>query len=106
MASLVRASIMKCTVRAALVFLGATWTSVSLSIPVAAPCVAVSLGRFLDLEALGKDEAGCDEGGNLFGVHRDNHQSCLLGKPRISVLVKIPGGANRGLPRFVDNLLK
>jgi len=96
---------MKRTIRAGGVFLGASGMGVSESIAIGTLGVAVSLGRFLDLEPLGEEEEGGEEDGNVVGVNGDNHRSGLLGEPNSSALVKVPGRANRDLLRVVDGFL-
>jgi len=48
-------------------------------------------GGKLDLEFLREDEDPCCEGRNVLGVDGNNHRSGLLGCPRISARVKVPG---------------
>jgi len=48
------------------------------------------VGKF-DLAFMRENEDPCSEGGNMLGVDRDNHRSGLLGLPRISARVKVPG---------------
>jgi len=100
-----RTSMMKRTVRAGGVFLGASGMGVSESVTGGTLGVAVSLGRFLDLEPLGEEEEGGEEDGNVVGVNGDDHRSGLLGEPNSSALVKVPGRANRDLLRVVDGFL-
>ena len=47
-------------------------------------------GKF-DLAFLREDDNIRGDGGNVLGVDGDNHQSSLLGPPRISARVKVPG---------------
>ena len=58
LASVSRASMMKCTIGACAVFLGASGSGVAKSVAVGTLGVAVSLRRFLDLELLGEEEEG------------------------------------------------
>ena len=81
----------KCTVGAGGVLLGASGMGVSKMIAVGALGVSVSLGRFLDLEPFGEEEEGREEDGNVVGVNGDNHRSGLLVEPNSSALVKIQG---------------
>ena len=46
-----------------------------------------------------------EEDGNVVGLNGDNHRSGLLGNPRSSVLVTVPGQANRDRLGVVDGLL-
>jgi len=96
---------MKRTIRAGGVFLGASGMGVSESVTVGALGVAVSLGRFLDLEPRGEAEEGGEEDGNIVGVNGDDHRSGLLGEPSSSALVKVPGRTNRDLLCVVDGFL-
>ena len=96
---------MKRTIRSGGVLLGASGMGVSESITIGALGVAVSLGCFLDLEPLGEEEDGREEDGNGVGVNGDNHRSGLLGEPKSSALVKVPGRANRDLLRVADGFL-
>jgi len=96
---------MKRTIQAGGVLLDASGMGVSESITVGALGVAVSLGRYLDLEPLGEEEEGGEEDGNVVGVNGDNHRSGLLGEPNSSALVKVPGCANRDLFRVADGFL-
>jgi len=105
LATMGRTSMMKRTIRAGGVFLGASGMGVSEPVAVGTLGVAVSLGRFLDLEPLGEEEEGGEEDGNVVGVNGDNHRSGLLGEPNSSALVKVPGRANRDLLRVVDGFL-
>jgi len=105
LATVGRTSMMKCTVWAGGVLLGASGIGVSKSIAVGALGVAVSLGHFLDFEPLGEEEEGGEEDGNVVGVNGDNHRSGLLGEPNSSALVKVPGRANRDLLRVADGFL-
>jgi len=47
-------------------------------------------GKF-DLAFLREDEDTRGKSGNVLGVDGDNHRSGLLGAPRISTRVKVPG---------------
>jgi len=96
---------MKRTVVAGKVFLRGLGIGVSKKVVVGALGVAVTLGRFLDLEPLGEQEGGLEEDENLVRISRDDQRSGLLGKSSSSALVKVPGRANRGLQRIVDGFL-
>jgi len=104
-ASVGRTSMMKRTIRAGGMFLGASGMGVSEPVAVGTLGVAVSLGRFLDLEPLGEEEEGREEDGNVVGVNGDDHRSGLLGEPNSSALVMVPGRANRDLLRVADGFL-
>jgi len=93
---------MKCAIGASWVLLGASGMGVSETVAVQALGVAVSLRRFLDFAPLREEEEGGAEDGNVVGVNRDNHRSGLLGEPSRSVLVKVPGRANRDRLGVVD----
>jgi len=105
LASMGRTSMMKRTIRAGGVLLGASGMGVSEPVAVGTLGVAVSLGRFLDLEPLGEEEEGREEDGNVVGVNGDDHRSGLLGEPNSSAPVKVPGRANRDLLRVEDGFL-
>jgi len=96
---------MKRTIRAGGVLLGAAGMGVSESVAVGTLGVEVSLGRFLDLEPLREEEQGGDEGGNVVGVNGDNHRGGLIGEPNSAALVKVPGRANRDLLPIADGFL-
>ena len=98
-------SMMKRTVRAGGVLLGASGMGVCESVAVGTLGVAVSLGRFLDLEPVGEEEEGWEEDGHVVGVNGDDHRSGLLCEPSSSALVKVPGRANRDLLGVVDGFL-
>jgi len=89
--SVSRASMMKGTNGARRVGGGASLMGVSVS-----PTVSTlggsggGEGKF-DLAFLGKDEDTRGKGGDVLGVDGDNHRSGLLGAPRISARVKVPG---------------
>ena len=100
-----RASLMKRTVGAGGVFLGAPGRSVSKSVAVGTLGVPASLRCFLDPEWFEEKEEGWEEDGNVVGVDSDTHRSVLLGAPSSSVLVKEPRRANRDLFRVVDGFL-
>jgi len=102
LASVGRTSMMKRTVQAGGVLLSASGMGVSELITIGALGVAVSLGRFLDLEPLGEEEEGGEEERDVVGVNGDNHLSGLLGEPNSSALVKVPGRANRDPLRVAD----
>jgi len=86
---------MKRTIGAGGVFLGASGIGVSESVAVGALGVAVGLCSLFDLETPRDEEEGWGENENVVGVKGDNHRSGLLGKPSSSVLVKVPGRADR-----------
>ena len=94
LASVGPTSMMKRTIRAGGVLLGASGMGVSESITIGALGVAVSLGRFRDLEPLVEEEEGGEEDGKVVGVNGDDHRSGLLGEPNSSALVKVAGRAN------------
>jgi len=86
-----RASIVKATNRARRVASATSLMGVSV-----APAVSTlggSAGREgkFDFAFLREDEDPGGESRNLLGVDSDNHRSGLLGVPRISVRVKVPG---------------
>jgi len=89
--SVSRASMMKRTNGARGVGGGASLMGVSVS-----PTVSTlggsggGEGKF-DLAFLGEDDDPCCEGRYVLGVDGDNHRSGLLGLPRISARVKVPG---------------
>jgi len=89
--SVSRASMMKRTNGARGVGGGASLMSVSVS-----PAVSTLGGSGggegkLNLAFLREDNDTRGEGGNVLGVDGDNHRSGLLGAPRISARVKVPG---------------
>jgi len=96
---------MKRTKGAGGVFLGASGIGVSESVAVGALGVAVGLRSLLDFETPQEEEEGWGKDGNVVGVNGDNHRSGLLGKPSSSVLVKVPGRANRDRLCIVDGIL-
>jgi len=100
-----RTIVIKRTVGAGGVFLGASGIGVSESVAVGALGVAVGLRSLLDFETPREEEESGGEDGNVVGVNRDNHRSGLLGKPSSSVLVKVPGRADRDCLRVVDGVL-
>ena len=102
LASVGRTIVMKRTVGAGGVFLGASGIGVSESVAVGALGVAVGLRSLLDFETPREEEESGGEDGNVVGVNGDNHRSGLLGKPSSSVLVKVPGRADRDCLRVVD----
>jgi len=99
------ASMMKLTKGAGGVFLCASGIGVSESVAVGALGVAVGLCSLLDFETTREEEEGWGKDENVVGVNGDNHRSGLLGKPSSSVLVKVPGRANRDRLRVVDGIL-
>jgi len=94
----------KCAIGTSLVFLGALGVGLSETVAVEALGVAVSLRRFLYFEPLREEEEGGEEDGNVIGVNRENHRSGLLGEPSSSVLVKVPGRANRDRLGVMDGV--
>jgi len=96
---------MKRTIGAGGVFLGASGIGVSKSIAVGALRVAVGLCSLFDFETPREEEEGWGKDGNVVGVNGDNHQSGLLGKPSSLVLVKIPGRADHDRLCIVDGVL-
>ena len=102
LASVCCTSMMKRTIGAGGVFLGASGRGVYQLIAVGALGVTGSLRRFLDLERLREEEQGWEENVNIVGVNRDYQRSGLLGEPSSSALVKVPGCANRDLIHVVD----
>jgi len=50
---------------------------------------------FFDLQAFLEEEEGGEDDSNVVGVNGETHRRGLLGKPSSSVLVKLPGRANR-----------
>ena len=99
-----RTIVVKRTVGAGGVFLGASGIGVSESVAVGALDVAVGLRSLLDLETPREEEERGSEDGNVVGVNGDNHRSGLLGKPSSSVLVKVPGRADRDCLRVVNGV--
>jgi len=95
---------MKRTVWASGRFLGASGSGVSKRIAVGVLGVGVSSSGFVDLEPLGEEEEGWEEDSILVGGDGDNHGSGLLGEPSSSLLLKVPGGANRKRFRVVDGV--
>jgi len=100
-----RTIVVKRTVGAGGVFLGASGIGVSESVAVGTLGVAVGLHSLLDFETPREAEESGGEDGNVLGVNGDNHRSGLLGKPSSSVLVKVPGRADRNCLRVVDRVL-
>jgi len=86
-------------------FLGASGIGVSESVAVGASGIAVGLCGFLDFETPREEEECWGKDGNAVGVNGDNHPSALLGKPSSSVLVKVPGRADRDRLCVVDGVL-
>jgi len=99
-----RTIVMKCTVGAGGVFLGASGMGVSESVAVGALGEAGGLRGLFDFERPREEEESGGEDGNVIGVNGDNHRSGLLGKPSSSVLVKVPGRADRDSFRIVDGV--
>jgi len=64
---------MRRTVGARRVFLGASGRSVSKSVAIGTLSVALSLPRFLDFESFGEEEEGWDNDGNVVVVEGNNH---------------------------------
>jgi len=87
------------------VFLGASGMGVSESVTVGALGVAVGLRGLLDFETPREEEKGWGKDENVVGVNGDNHRSGRLGKPSSSVLVKVPGRANRDRLCLMDGVL-
>jgi len=87
------------------VFLGASGIGVSESVAVGALGVAIGLSSLFDLETPREEEKGWGKDGNLVGVDGDYHRSGLPGKPSTSVLVKVPGRADRDRLCVVDSVL-
>jgi len=81
----------KPTVGAGGVFMGASSMGVSEPVAVEALGVVVSLRHFCDFEPLCEEEEGWEEDGNVVGGNGHNHQSGLLGEPSSLVLFKVPG---------------
>jgi len=106
LASVCRPNMMKCTVWAGGVFLGASGGGVSEPVAVGALGVAVSLSRFLDLEPLGEEEDSWQEAWNVVVVDGDDHRSGLVGEPSSSALVKVPCRANHNRVRVEDGVLE
>jgi len=100
-----RTIVVKCTVGAGGVFVGASGIGLSESVAVGALGVAVGLGSILDFETPREEEESGGEDGNVVRVNGDNDRCGLLGKPSSSVLVKVPGRANRDCLRVVDGVL-
>jgi len=89
--SVSRASMMKRTKGTRGVGGGASLMSVSVS-PVVSTLAGSGGGEGkFDLVFRGEDDNTRGEGGNVLGVDGDNHRSGLLGAPRISARVKVPG---------------
>ena len=74
-----RTSMVKGTIGARGVFLGAALGGVAVTVAVGALGVSVRLHCLFDLEAAGEEEEGRLECGNVFRVNGDNHRSCVLG---------------------------
>jgi len=70
---------------------GASLSSVSVSPAVATLRAATCWEGKFHLAFLGEDDDTCGKGGNMLGVDGDNHRSGLLGAPRLSARVKVPG---------------
>ena len=68
-----RTSMVKRTIGARGVFLGAALGGVTVAIAVGALGVSVRLHCLFDLEATGEEEEAWEEGGNVFWVNGDNH---------------------------------
>jgi len=92
---------MKRTVGAVWELLGPSGMGGSDPVAVAALGVVVILRRFHDLEPLGEEHEGREEDVNVVRVNGDNHGSVLPGEPSSSVLVKVPGRANRNRFRIL-----
>ena len=89
--SVSRASMMKRTNGARRVCGGASLMGASVSPAVSAVGGSgCGEGKF-NLAFLREADDACGEGGNVLGVDSDNHRSGLLGAPRISARVKVPG---------------
>ena len=104
--SVSRASMMKRTVGAGVVFHGASGRGVSEPVAVGALGVAVSLLRFLDLEPLEEEEDWWEEASNVIRVNGDDYPSGLLGEPTSLARVKVPGRANLDLVRVENGVLE
>jgi len=100
-----RTIVVKRTVGAGGVFLGASGIGLSETVAVGALGVAVGLRGLFDFETPREAEESGGEDGNVVGVNRDDHRSGLLGKPSSSVLVKVPGRADRDCLCVVDRVL-
>ena len=89
--SVSRVSMMKRTDGACRVGGGASLMSVYVSSAIStlggAPCREAKF----DLALLREKDAAWNKGRNVLGVDGDNHRSGLLGAPRISARVKVPG---------------
>ena len=85
-------------------FLGASGMGVSELVAGGALGIAVDLCSLFDFETPRGEEEGWGKDGNVVGLNGDSHRSGLLGKPSSSVLVKVPGRANRDRLCIVDGL--
>jgi len=96
---------MKRAIGAGGVFLGASGIGVSESVAVGALGVAVGQSSLFDFETPREEEKGWGKDGNVVAVNSDNHRSGRLGKPSSSILVKVPGRADRDRLCVVDGVL-
>jgi len=96
---------MKRTIGRGGVFVGASGIGLSESVAVGGLGVAVSLCGLFDFETPREEAEGWCKDGNVVGVNGDNHRSGLIGKPSSSVLLKVPGSANRDRRCVVDGVL-
>ena len=90
--------------RGKLVFLGASGMGVAETVAVKALGQAVTLCRFLDFQLLCEEEEGGEEDGHVVGVNAEDHRRALLGEPRSSVLLNVPGRANRARLGVLDEV--
>ena len=77
LASVGRTSMVKRTIGARGVFLGAALSGVTVAVAVGALGVSVRLHCLFNLEAAGEEEEGGLEDGNVLGVNGDDHRSCV-----------------------------
>jgi len=82
---------MKRTVGAGGVSLGASGRGVFEPVALGELGVAVSLCRFVNLEPLGKEKDSWEEARNVIRVNGDDNRSGLLGEPNSSALDMVPG---------------